>query len=203
MDVERNETNDCLLFERIREGDTRAFEYVFRKYAPRLEAFARKYTIDENEAEDIVQNAFLKLWERRELLENISLASFLFMLTKNSCLNYLKHRQVADTVEQRIPDESLIEQLYTIDLVSDPSSLLQQKELSGSIDRIMEELPPKCKEAFVLSRLNGLKNREIATKMNITEKVVEKHITRALKRFKEGLRQYASYIAALVISLFP
>lgn len=197
MGVQLYGTDDRLLFEKIRSGDTKAFEYTFRTYAPRLEAFARKYTTDTDEAEDIVQNAFLKLWERRELLENISLTSFLFMLIKNSCLNYLKHNQVAGTIEQRIPDINKIEQLYAIDFVSDPSSQLQQKELTESIDQIMNELPPKCKEAFVLSRLNGLKNREIASKMDITEKVVEKHITRALKRFKEGLRDFMSLVCLL------
>lgn len=194
MGIQGCETDDRLLFEKIRSGDTRAFEQVFRKYAPRLEAFARKYTSDATEAEDMVQNAFLKLWERREWLENISLASFLFMLTKNNCLNYLKHRQITDTVEQRISDVGMVEQLYVIDFISDPSTQLQHKELSQTIDRIMDELPPKCQEAFRLSRLYGLKNREIASKMNITEKVVEKHITRALKRFSEGLRHLAAYL---------
>lgn len=198
MNVEEYQTDDKLLFDKIRSGDTRAFEFAFRKFAPRLEAFAWKYTTDRDEAEDITQEAFLKLWERRELLENISLTSFLFMLVRNGCLNYLKHRQVADTIEQRVPDTEMAERLYATDFVPDPSSLLMQKELSGSIDHIMEELPLKCKEAFVLSRLSGLKNREIATRMNITEKVVEKHITRALKRFREGLRQYAFYIWILL-----
>ena len=180
-------TDDRLLFDKIRGGNAKAFEYAFRKFSPRLEAFAQKYTNDTNEAEDIVQDVFLKLWERRELLDNISLTSFLFMMVRNSCLNYLKHRQIADTVQQRIPDTETAERLYAADFVPDPSSLLIQKEL-----------PPKCKEAFVLSRLNGLKNREIAEHMAITEKVVEKHITRALKRFRDGLRRYALLLGTLL-----
>ena len=183
-------TDDRLLFDKVRGGNAKAFEYAFRKFSPRLEAFAQKYTNDTNEAEDIVQDVFLKLWERRELLDNISLTSFLFMMVRNSCLNHLKHRQIADT--------ETAERLYAADFVPDPSSLLIQKELSDSIDQIMEELPPKCKEAFVLSRLNGLKNREIAEHMAITEKVVEKHITRALKRFRDGLRRYALLLGTLL-----
>lgn len=135
-------TDDRLLFDKIRGGNAKAFEYAFRKFSPRLEAFAQKYTNDTNEAEDIVQDVFLKLWERRELLDNISLTSFLFMMVRNSCLNYLKHRQIADTVQQRIPDTETAERLYAADFVPDPSSLLMQKELSDSIDQIMEELPP-------------------------------------------------------------
>ena len=177
-------TDDRLLFDKIRGGNAKAFEYAFRKFSPRLEAFAQKYTNDTNEAEDIVQDVFLKLWERRELLDNISLTSFLFMMVRNSCLNYLKHRQIADTVQQRIPDTETAERLYAADFVPDPSSLLIQKELSDSIDQIMEELPPKCKEAFVLSRLNGLKNREIAEHMAITEKVMEN------KRFEHIITRY-------------
>ena len=120
-------TDDRLLFDKIRGGNAKAFEYAFRKFSPRLEAFAQKYTNDTNEAEDIVQDVFLKLWERRELLDNISLASFLFMMVRNSCLNYLKHRQIADSVQQRIPDTETAERLYAADFVSDPSSLLIQK----------------------------------------------------------------------------
>lgn len=163
-----------------------------------MEAFAQKYTNDTDEAEDIVQDVFLKLWERRELLSSVSLTSFLFMMVKNSCLNYLKHRQVADSIQQRLPDTETAERLYAADFVPDPSSLLAQKELSDSIEQIMEGLPPKCKEAFVLSRMNGLKNREIAQRMDITEKVVEKHITRALKRFRDGLRRYALLLGMLL-----
>ena len=84
-------TDDRLLFDKIRGGNAKAFEYAFRKFSPRLEAFAQKYTNDTNEAEDIVQDVFLKLWERRELLDNISLTSFLFMMVRNSCLNYLTY----------------------------------------------------------------------------------------------------------------
>ena len=173
-------------------------KHIFHKYAKNLCLYARNYLPVEADAEDIVQDVFLKLWERRELLDNISLTSFLFMMVRNSCLNYLKHRQIADTVQQRIPDTETAERLCAADFVPDPSSLLIQKELSDSIDQIMEELPPKCKEAFVLSRLNGLKNREIAEHMAITEKVVEKHITRALKRFRDGLRRYALLLGTLL-----
>lgn len=190
MGIKLYQTDERLLFTEIRGGNKEAFEYAFRKYAPRLEAFARKYTEDTSEAEDIVQEAFLKLWERRELLESISLSSFLFMLVRNHSLNFLKHKQVSDAVQQRLPDTETAERLYMKDFVPDPSVCLQQKELSDSIDQIMEELPPKCKEVFLLSRLKGLKNREIAVRLNITEKVVEKHISRALKRFREGLQRY-------------
>lgn len=192
------QTDNHLLFDKIRSGDTKAFEYAFRKFAPRLEAFARKYTSEAVEAEDIVQDIFLKLWERREFLENTSLTSFLFMMVKNSCLNHLKHLQVTESVERRIPETEAAECLYAIDLVPDPSSLLMQKELSDSIDRIMEELPPKCKEVFILSRLKGFKNREIAAQMHITEKVVEKHISRALKRFRAGLEPYTLLLASIL-----
>ena len=198
MSGQAHQMDDNTLFDKIREGDTKAFECAFKKFAPRLEAFARKYTNDAEEAEDIVQESFLKLWERRELLENISLASFLFMMVRNGSLNFLKHRQVADSVECRTPDTEETEQLYAIDFAPDPSAVMIQQELSKTIDSIMDDLPPKCKEAFMLSRLKGMKNREIAEYMNITEKVVEKHITRALKRFKDGLEQYLTIFITFI-----
>lgn len=199
MQTQRNPTDDKYLFEQIKRGDTKAFEMTFRRFAPRLEAFACRYTNDSIEAEDIVQEAFLKLWERRELLENISLSAFLFMLVRNDCLNRAKHQQIIESVEVRLTEMEQVEQLYAIDFAEDPSTRLVYKELATAIDHIMEALPDKCREAFTLSRLKGLKNREIASQMAITEKVVEKHITRALKRFKEGL---AGYLPALLMGLW-
>ena len=199
MQVQRNLTDDKLLFEQIKGGDTKAFEMTFRKFAPRLEAFACRYTNDTTEAEDIVQEAFLKLWERRELLDNISLSSFLFMLVRNDCLNRVKHRQITESVEMRLTEIEQVEQLYAIDFAEDPASRLAHQELAEAIERIMRTLPEKCKEAFTLSRLRGLKNREIALQMDITEKVVEKHITRALKRCREGL---VGYLPTLLIGIW-
>ena len=199
MQTKRNLTDDRLLFEQIKRGDTKAFEMTFRQFAPRLEAYACRYTNDSTEAEDIVQEAFLKLWERRELLDNISLSAFLFMLVRNDCLNRLKHRQVTDSVEVHLTEVEQVEQLYAIDFAEDPATRLVHKELADAIDHIMEALPEKCKEAFTLSRLKGLKNREIALQMAITEKVVEKHITRTLKQFKEGL---VGYLPALLIGIW-
>lgn len=190
MQTQQNLTNDSLLFEQIKGGSQKAFEMAFRKFAPRLEAFAFRYMNDKEESEDIVQEAFLKLWERRELLSNISLSAFLFMLVRNDCLNRVKHQQVTEGVELRLTDAEQIEQLYALDFAEDPDSRMAHKELITLIERIMDELPAKCKEAFTLSRLKGLKNKEIAERMTITEKVVEKHITRALKRFREGLVDY-------------
>ena len=191
--------DDKRLFEQIRRGDTKAFEIAFRKFTPRLEAFAYRYTNDAIEAEDVVQEAFLKLWERRELLDNVSLSAFLFMLVRNDCLNRVKHRQIAEGVEVRLTEMDQVEQLYAIDFAEDPAARLAHQELAEAIERIMRTLPEKCKEAFTLSRLRGLKNREIALQMDITEKVVEKHITRALKRFREGL---VGYLPTLLIGIW-
>lgn len=101
-------------------------------------------------------------------------------------------------VEQRLPDREMAERLYATDFEPDPSSVLIHKELSESIEQIMGELPPKCREVFLLSRSKGLKNREIAARLDISEKVVEKHIARALKRFREGLQRYALYLWVLM-----
>ncbi|MCD7930003.1 MAG: RNA polymerase sigma-70 factor [Tannerellaceae bacterium] len=199
MHPERFQTNQVLLFEQIRRGNVDAFEYTFRKYGPRLEAFARKFVIDPAEAEDIVQESFLKLWERMELLENVFLTSYLFMLVRNASLNVLKHQAVADTNRIRTVDLREVERLYSVDFIEDPSTILMEKELTGSVDEIMEALPEKCREVFKLSRLSGYKNREIAEQLGISEKVVEKHIARALKRFREGLKKYALWVIILFL----
>ena len=173
-------TDDRLLFDKIRGGNAKAFEYAFRKFSPRLEAFAQKYTNDTNEAEDIVQDVFLKLWERRELLDNISLTSFLFMMVRNSCLNYLKHRQIADSVQQRIPDAETGRATYTAaDFVPDPSSLLIQKELSDSIGSDYGGTTAQMQGSVRSQPSERLEKPGDSGTYGYYGEVVEKHITRA------------------------
>lgn len=173
------------LFEGIQNGDADAFEYVFKTYYPRLRNYANRFVSDSDDLEDILQNCFIHLWERRDSITFISISSLLFTMVRNGCLNYLKHQTMVNGYEagslNKIPGA---EELYSTDMKGTTDSDTLYNELTRQIEQVMEELSPRCREIFTMSRFEGLKNREIADQLGISVKVVEKHITKALAVFR-------------------
>lgn len=177
------------LFEGIHNGDADAFEYVFKTYYPRLRNYAKRYVSDADDLEDILQNAFIHLWERRESITFISISALLFTIVRNGCLNYLKHQALVNGYEQAMQDKAAgAEALYSIDMKGYADSDTLYNELTQQIEQVMQELPPRCREIFTMSRFEGLKNREIADRLGISIKVVEKHISKALTIFRAQLK---------------
>src|SRR5574344_2983267 len=84
------------LFDEIKQGSHKAFEYLFKTYQPRLYSYAIRFVKDADMARDIVQECYLHLWEKRDLLQRVSLTSLLFTMVNNGCLNYLKHKSIVD-----------------------------------------------------------------------------------------------------------
>ncbi|MCP9612516.1 RNA polymerase sigma-70 factor [Coprobacter tertius] len=183
-------SNDIELLKEIRLGNEMAFSYLFRYYYPRLRGYASRFIDDEETVRDIIQECFLKLWEKREILSAISVTSLLFAMVRNGCINYLKHVSVVE--KHRIEYLARIdgeERLYYADFVFDPDNNLLYNELQDQIKLVIGQLPGRCREVFLLSRFSGLKNKEIAEKLQISLTAVEKHITKALcifsKHFKD------------------
>lgn len=173
------------LFDLVKIGDQKAFDQLFAIFFARLNDFAGRVVKDNMVSQDIVQEAFVKLWENRRNIESLNLESFLFLLVRNRCLDYLKHLKVVQNRMQRIVVESKYEELYRIDFVGDEPYLLIEQELEHRIQNTIRQLPDKCRDVFILSRLQGLKNREIADQLQISIKNVERHLKRALSSFQK------------------
>jgi len=165
---------------------TEMFEQLFYEYQPRLVRFAVRY-IDDETAEDIVQNCFLRLWEKREQITLGNIKSLLFQMVRNDCLNELKHRAVAGTssLDDLIEAEGS-EQLYWQDLAPEADAVMIGNELQEQIDEALTHVSEKSREIFLLSRQQELKPKEIAEQLGITRQAVEKHINAAL----DALRNY-------------
>lgn len=192
------------LFLACKKGDEKAFEALFHRTFHRLYDFARKITKDEAVAEDILQDVFLKLWKKKDQVEGENIEAYLFRMVRNQCLDYIQLVKVVSAKTIELETDCKYEELYRIDFVRDEPYLLIHEELKLEIEKTIESLPARCREVFILSRVDGLKNREIAEKLQINIKNVERHLARAVKTFRERFRGEipATVIALVLAQLF-
>ncbi len=179
------------LFDRMRKGDDSAFESIYKRYAPRLYYFVYEYIPQDDIAENIVQETFLTLWRKRlNLDEDTNLGAYLYTVSKNNCLYKIRDQKY----RRHFISASHISEIELMAnyraLASFDTSTLTMDEISRIIQSTLEQLPPQCRHVFSLSRFSEKKNREIASELNISEKAVEGHITKALKMFRESLKDY-------------
>ena len=177
-------SDEALLLDEIKKGNHQAFEYLFKVYYPRLRGYAIRFVEDEETARDIIQECFLRFWEKRELLSAVSVTSLLFAMVRNGCLNYLKHLSIVERHQiEYLASIDGEERLYYADFALDAEHKLLYDELQEQINQVINRLPERSREIFLLSRFKGMKNREIAEKLQISTTAVEKHISKALKSF--------------------
>lgn len=166
-------------------GDEHAYELFFHQSFLRLCQFANKFLNNPEEAKEVVQETFISLWEKRDIIDpEESLLSYLFKIIQNKCVNKLRHKQVEDRYAE------VFRLVYIEHGDISPAESLFALELDESINRIVAGLPPQCRKVFELSRYDGLRYSEIATAMNISVKTVEAHISKALKILRDELRTY-------------
>jgi len=164
--------------------DLKSFESIFRQYYQMLCSYAYRFVNDTDTAEEIVQELFYKLWEKRnELQVTSSLKSYLFSAVHNRCLKFIEHRNVEAKYRNYYllhGSEADNEQQYSSNV----------RELQGIIERTLDSLPERCSRIFRLNRFEGLKYNEIAIKLSISVKTVEANMGKALKLLRRNLKQY-------------
>jgi RNA polymerase sigma-70 factor (family 1) len=189
------QSTDTEWIEAIRQGDERAFERVFRTYYTPLCHYAATFLKDPDDAEEMVQNFFVTLWERKAFIEiNVSLKSYLYRSVHNHCLNRLKHLKIQDTYRQH--NATVIEQSPT-----SATDRLYAIELQRQLDRAIERLPEQCRAIFKMSRFDELKYSEIAEQLGLSVKTVENQIGKALKILRSQLADYLPIVVVWVLNL--
>ena len=185
----------------LKESNEQIFKGIVESYWPRLHKFAQIYVLDREAAKEIVQDTFLILWKQRENLDDETcLITYLMVVCRNKCLNYLKSLQF-EKVEINELTESAIYQRSNIYVLEDDSlEILVTKELASAIEASLSKLPSRTRAIFMMSRYEGLKNREIAEHQNITVKAVEFHINKALSHLRHDLSQ--EYFISVVFVFF-
>lgn len=178
------------MFHSLAKGDELAFEKLYKLYFPRLHSFSFKIINDSGLAKDVVQNVFIKIWETRTSFSFENPEAFIYRMVRNASINYIRHLKVVDNLKSRVKDQYLGEELYYIDMVGNEPYILIEKELEDKILEVMNSLPDKCLTVFRMSRIEGLKNREIADQLEISIKSVEKHISKAMQIYKGNFADY-------------
>lgn len=172
------------LFSEMKSGNKGSFNYFFDYYYSGLCIYANQYTGDLSTSEEVVQDVFVRFWEKRQSIEiENSVRFYLFRTVHNQCMNVLKHKKIENNYRQQNAFE-------TDNLCEDQWSLFNESELRNILDQAISQLPDRCKEIFELSRFENLKNKEIAEKLGVTEKTVENQITKALNILRKELKDF-------------
>jgi len=184
---------------RVKNGEEKAFALIFHAWYGSLLHFCREYVVDFEAARNIVQNVLLKLWERRETLqEDSNLKAYLFVMAKNESISYLRHLKTEAGYQKNVRVFSADLEL-NLGAISDLDfEKIDIDQIGGVIDSVIASLPERCQEVFRLSRYEELKNKEIAERLQITEKAVEANMTRALKTLREKLKDYLGILILLI-----
>lgn len=169
----------------LKQGDEKVFESVFKDFYAPLCLHARRYLIDSDVAEEVVQDMFFKMWERRDTLAiNTSLAAYLFKSITNHALNHIKYQRHAQKYQEFIgfrTDENI---------AISPHDALVHNDLERQLLGAIKLMPDRRKMIFEMSRLEGLRYNEIAEKLGISIKTVEIQMSKALEFMREKLSDY-------------
>lgn len=194
---------DSILVKFLKEGNQEVFESVYKKFYGPLYVYSKEYVVDGDIAHGIVQDTFLKLWEKRTNLDdNTYLQSYLYRLTRNNCLNYLKHLKVQEKYKKFSRIKKLEIELNSTALNHSSAEKIISDELEEKINETIESLPPKCKQIFKMSRYDEMKYKEIAKELNLSVKTVENQIIKALGILRKHLSEFITCLIFLSERIF-
>jgi len=177
--------NDTIDFLKIKEGDIKAFERIFRLYYTPLYLYAFSITGQKETSEEVVQDVFYMIWKEREKIQILlSLKSYLYKSVKNRSLHYLEHLHVREQYRENFlaGNSSATE--------PSPDELFEYTELKEIIETTIKKLPERCRHIFTMHRMNGQKYKEIAASLSISIKTVEAEMTRAYRVLRTEVEKY-------------
>lgn len=168
----------------LKNGDKSSMDLLYNTYHRRIFAFAFSLMKVEEDARDLVHEVFIKLWEKRKNLDNdTKIEPLVFTITRNSVLSYFRKLSSQKKYNDQVASSN------KLNLSSTTEEMTDYHFLKEKVDSLILQLPPKSQKVFKLSREKGLSNKEIAENLEIAEKTVENHITRALAFLKKNLKE--------------
>lgn len=168
----------------LKAGNVKAYEALFRQLYEPLCQYAYSILHNRDEAEDMVQKTFCILWDKREKLEiHTSTKSYLYRMVHNTCLNRLKQTQIQSEHHEQIA-------YCSVSIGNNVENTMAHKELQHQVELAVAALPERCRQVFLLSRMQHLSYMEVAQEMKISHNTVETQMVKALKTLRLKLKDY-------------
>ncbi len=179
----------------LRKGDKQALDEIYKFFYPKLYVFAKSFLKVEDDINDILQDVFVKLWLSREKIGKVeTFNSYLFTIAKNAIVSYFREKSKDQKFEARVKE-------ILVSAENEYNDELEYRDLKQNLESIIDQLPNKRKQIFKLSREEGLSNKEIAEKLDISVKTVEDHMRHALRFIRKHLKTIEIF-TILYVSLF-
>jgi RNA polymerase sigma-70 factor (family 1) len=183
-------SNDIELFQLLVQGSEEAFRVIFHRYFSSITGYTFKITHTKHEAEEIAQEVFLRLWQKRhEFTETTELKSWLYRVASNLAFDHLKkqahHGKLVKFYKTKAPE------------AEDMTSLMDFKESKAKIDEVVRQLPEQQQTIFKLSRDEGLSHQEIAERLHISPNTVKNHMVKALQTLRSALNRAAQILFSI------
>jgi len=185
-----------IIIRQFKQGDHHSFQVLYERYAPKLYAFSKKYLQSSEEAEEIVQEVFLRIWQKRSNIdETQSFSAYVIQAAKYRIFNGFR---------KKVNEQAYIDfQVFSDDSSKNFTELdVDYRDVKIKVERAISAMPPKRQEIFRLSREQGLKNKEIADQLEISIKTVENQMGQALKFLRDELSDYQTLILVFLLSQF-
>ncbi|MFT4032606.1 MAG: RNA polymerase sigma-70 factor [Siphonobacter sp.] len=184
---------DAELIQLLAQDNERAFRVLYDRYWYKMYLIAYRKLHRKEVAEELAQELFVMLWQKRKTIQAINLKAFLGVSLRNLLIDYIRlhiqEEQYLEHLRYFFPTESLATQ-----------DCIQQAELNELVEQTLTQLPEKTRQVFMMSRYEQLSIREIANRLNLSEKAIEYHITRSLLVLRENLRDFVMLL--VIVSLW-
>lgn len=182
-----------IIFSKIQQGDTASFEWLYKKYHPRMHMFCYGLLHDSDKAKDIVQECFIAFWEHRTSIDvPEAINSYLFRIMKNLCIKQIRRDAIQNNFSKI--ETMTLQEIELASYTAEHNILndLYLKDLSKSYLEALNKLPKQCQTIFRMNRNQGMRSDEIAHALNLSVRTVENQIYRGLKQIKKSLGDYLS-----------
>jgi len=177
----------------------KSFKDLFGLYYVPLCYYVRKYRLDSYEAEEVVQQIFLKLWENKDqIIIEKSISAYLYQSVRNQSINFLRQKLITSKNKESYTQKLRYAEVFDAISEENGSSVLLAQELEGQINLAIDGLPGKCREIFMLSRKENLSVKEIAEQLDVSVNTVQKQISIALAKLRISLSPYITVLMAAI-----
>lgn len=179
--------SDANLACRIKYGEQEAYQQLFKKYAPKIYHFSLSYLKNGSDAEELVQDVFLKVWEKREILDaSKNVKAYIFKIAVNSIYDFIRRKNIESAFNN-------FAQVNFNKSSNDTWDTVIFEEMQTTLNELVAQMPEQRRKVFRLSKIKGLTNDEIAKKLNISKRTVENQLYRAISFLKEHFRKESMF----------